>query len=401
MAVFKWEGKTRTGTIRKGKMEAPDNQSVVAALRKQQIMPIRVRSQAKGLQIKLPIGNTVGEKDIVVFTRQLATMIDAGLPLVQCLEILGAQAEKAKFKEVIISVKEDVEKGSTFAEALERHPLVFNELFTHLIMAGEVGGLLDVILNRLSSYIEKAMKLKKRVKSAMVYPAAIVGVSVLVVVVLLVFVIPVFQRMFADFGAALPAPTQMVVSLSEFLRGNILFVIAGVIVAAYLLKRFYRTEKGRMMIDRIFLRLPVFGDLIRKVAVARFTRTLGTLVSSGVPILDGLNITAKASGNRVIEDAIKKARVSISEGKTIAGPLGESEVFPPMVIQMISVGETTGALDSMLSKIADFYDEEVDNTVGALTSLLEPMMMVFLGLLIGGLMVAMYLPIFKMASVIS
>jgi len=401
MAVFKWEGKTRTGTIRKGKMEAPDNQSVVAALRKQQIMPIRVRSQAKGLQIKLPIGNTVGEKDIVVFTRQLATMIDAGLPLVQCLEILGAQAEKAKFKEVIISVKEDVEKGSTFAEALERHPLVFNELFTNLIMAGEVGGLLDVILNRLSSYIEKAMKLKKRVKSAMVYPAAIVGVSVLVVVVLLVFVIPVFQRMFADFGAALPAPTQMVVSLSEFLRGNILFVIAGVIVAAYLLKRFYRTEKGRMMIDRIFLRLPVFGDLIRKVAVARFTRTLGTLVSSGVPILDGLNITAKASGNRVIEDAIKKARVSISEGKTIAGPLGESEVFPPMVIQMISVGETTGALDSMLSKIADFYDEEVDNTVGALTSLLEPMMMVFLGLLIGGLMVAMYLPIFKMASVIS
>ena len=401
MAVFKWEGKTRTGTIRKGKMEAPDNQSVVAALRKQQIMPIRVRSQAKGLQIKLPIGNTVGEKDIVVFTRQLATMIDAGLPLVQCLEILGAQAEKAKFKEVIISVKEDVEKGSTFAEALERHPLVFNELFTNLIMAGEVGGLLDVILNRLSSYIEKAMKLKKRVKSAMVYPAAIVGVSVLVVVVLLVFVIPVFQRMFADFGAALPAPTQMVVSLSEFLRGNILFVIAGVIVAAYLLKRFYRTEKGRMMIDRIFLRLPVFGDLIRKVAVARFTRTLGTLVSSGVPSLDGLNITAKASGNRVSEDAIKKARVSISEGKTIAGPLGESEVFPPMVIQMISVGETTGALDSMLSKIADFYDEEVDNTVGALTSLLEPMMMVFLGLLIGGLMVAMYLPIFKMASVIS
>ena len=400
MPIYKWEGKTRSGDVRKGKMEASDNMAVIAALRKQQIMPVRVRSSSGGVKIKLPFGNSVNERDIVIFTRQLATMIDAGLPLVQCLDILGSQQEKHGFKEVLIQVKEDVEKGSTFAEALEQHPRVFNDLFTNLIMAGELGGLLDVILNRLSNYIEKAMKLKKRVKSAMVYPVAIVGVSVLVVAVLLIFVIPVFQRMFADFGAVLPAPTQIVVALSDFLRGNIPFIIAAIFGMVFLFKRFYRTENGRVMVDRMLLRLPVFGLLIRKVAVARFTRTLGTLVSSGVPILDGLNITAKSSGNRVIEAAIQQARVSISEGKTIAGPLGQSDVFPPMVIQMISVGESTGALDSMLAKIADFYDEEVDNTVGALTSLLEPMMMVFLGLMIGGLMVAMYLPIFKMASVV-
>jgi type IV pilus assembly protein PilC len=294
-----------------------------------------------------------------------------------------------------------VEGGSTFSDALRKHPKAFDDLYTNLVTAGEIGGTLDIILNRLSQYMEKSIALKKRVKGAMVYPSAILGVSILVVIVLLVFVIPVFEKMFAGFGSALPAPTQFIIALSNFLKANILYMVAGVIGFVFLFRRYYRTEQGRKVIDRVLLKLPVFGDLLLKIATARFTRTLGTLVSSGVPILDGLLITARASGNKVIEEAIMKTRVSISEGKTIAEPLEQSEVFSGMVVQMIGVGESTGSLDAMLNKIADFYDEEVDATVAALTSLLEPLIMVVLGVLIGGMMVAMYLPIFKMASVVA
>ncbi|MFC1889977.1 type II secretion system F family protein [Thermodesulfobacteriota bacterium] len=400
MAKFKWEGKTRSGDVQKGVIEAESDQAAITQLRSQQILPSRVKEEPKGLQIKMPGSNRVQDRDLSIFTRQLATMLDAGLPLVQCLDILANQQPKEFFKEVIFDIKGHIEKGSTFAESLQKHPKVFDDLYTNLVMAGEMGGILDVILNRLSAYIEKAEQLKKRVKGAMVYPVSILGVSVLVVVVLLVFVIPVFQKMFADFGAALPAPTQIVVTMSNLLRSYILFMIAGLGVAVYFFKKFRDTEKGRVIVDKALLRAPVFGELLKKIAVSRFTRTLGTLVSSGVPILDGLMITAKSAGNKVIEQAIMETRLSISEGKTIAAPLEECDVFPPMVTQMISVGESTGSLDAMLAKIADFYDDEVDNTVNNLTALMEPMMMVFLGVVIGGLMMAMYLPIFKMASVV-
>jgi len=400
MIKFKWEGKTRSGDVKKGVIEAESDQAAISQLRAQQILPTRVKAEAQGFQIKLPGSGKVQDKDLSIFTRQLATMLDAGLPLVQCLDILANQQPKEGFKEVIFDIKGHIEKGSTFAESLQKHPKVFDDLYTNLVMAGEMGGILDVILNRLSAYIEKAEQLKKRVKGAMVYPISILGVSVLVVVVLLVFVIPVFQKMFADFGAALPAPTQIVVTMSTVLRKYILFMIAGAAVGVFFFKKFRDTEKGRILVDRALLKAPVFGELLKKIAVSRFTRTLGTLVSSGVPILDGLMITAKSAGNKIIEQAILETRLSISEGKTIAAPLEECDVFPPMVTQMISVGESTGSLDAMLSKIADFYDDEVDNTVGNLTALMEPMMMVFLGVVIGGLMMAMYLPIFKMASVV-
>ncbi|MHB8764907.1 MAG: type II secretion system F family protein [Deferrisomatales bacterium] len=401
MPVYKWEGRTRDGAVKQGTLEAPNEAVVTAQLRAQRIMPTKVTKSLGSMEIKIPgLRPSVKTKDLVVFTRQFATMIDAGLPLVQCLEILGSQQENPTFKEVILKVKEDVEAGNTFADALGKHPKVFDRLYVNLVNAGEVGGILDTILNRLAAYIEKAMNLKKKVKGAMVYPATVVAVAVLVVAVILIFVIPVFQSMFSGMGKALPGPTLFVIALSDFTKKYFLAVAIGFFLLSLGLKRVYRTDKGKLLFDRLFLRLPIFGGLIRKVAVAKFTRTLGTLVSSGVPILEGLDVVAKTAGNRVVELAILKTRESISEGRTIAEPLKETKVFPPMVVQMIAVGEATGALDQMLSKIADFYDTEVDEAVGALTAAIEPLLMVFLGGAIGGLVVAMYLPVFQLAGAV-
>jgi type IV pilus assembly protein PilC len=328
-------------------------------------------------------------------------MINAGLPLIQCLDILQSQQENKTFKTMLKEIKENVEAGSTLAEALKKYPETFDNLFVNMVAAGETGGILDTILDRLSAYMEKAMKLKKQVKSAMTYPIIVCVIAVLVIGVILIFVIPVFEKMFADFGGALPAPTQMVVAMSRFSKSNSPYMLAGLVVFVFLFKRFYKTEKGRVLVDDFLLRVPVFGLLLRKVAVAKFTRTLGTMISSGVPILDALDITARTAGNKTVESAVYKVRSAISEGQTMAGPLGESGVFPSMVCQMVAVGESTGALDSMLSKIADYYDDEVDAAVDALTSMIEPFMMVFLGVTIGGLVISMYLPIFKMAGMVS
>ncbi len=403
MPKFAWEGKTRTGQVQKGEMEGPNQAAVSATLRRQGIMPSTIKERGKGLDrdLKIPgMEPKVTTKDLVVFTRQFATMIDAGLPLVQCLDILGRQQDNKTFKKILVQVKEDVEAGSTFADALKKHPKAFDELYINLVAAGEVGGILDTILNRLAAYIEKALKLKKQIKGAMTYPATVVGIAFVVIAVILVFVIPTFEQMFADFGGALPAPTQFVINLSNFVQDYILAIIGGIIISIFAFKRIYRTQKGRAKIDDFALRLPIFGPLIRKAAVAKFTRTLGTMISSGVPILDGLDIVAKTAGNKTVEKAIYKVRQSISEGKTIAEPLEQSGVFPPMVCQMIAVGEQSGAIDTMLNKIADFYDDEVDDAVSALTSMLEPLLMLFLGTTVGGLVIAMYLPIFKLAGTV-
>jgi type IV pilus assembly protein PilC len=388
--------------MERGEISAANEAAVRSALRRQQIQAIKIETKPKDLLRGLKFGRRrkVKEKDIVVFTRQFATMIDAGLPLVQCLEILASQQDNTTLKEILLKVKADVEAGSTFADALRKHPTVFNDLFCNLVTAGETGGILDTILNRLAAYIEKSMNLKKKVKGAMVYPIAVLVIAMIVVISMLVFVIPVFQKMFADMGGTLPAFTQMVINLSDFMRRYFLLVAAALVVLYFLFQRYYKTERGQLTVDDYLLRLPIFGSLIRKVAIAKFTRTLGTMLSSGVPILEGLDIVARTSGNKVIEKAILKTKMSIGEGKTIAEPLAASGVFPPMVVQMISVGESTGALDSMLSKIADFFDDEVDAAVAALTSLLEPLLMVFLGGAIGAIVVAMYLPIFQMASIL-
>ncbi|MCG3112941.1 MAG: type II secretion system F family protein [Candidatus Manganitrophus sp. SB1] len=400
MATFEWTGKTRQGTIQKGQLAANSREEVIALLRKENILVTSVQQKAKDLKIPGFGGGKVSDKDIVIFTRQFATMIDAGLPLVQCLEILSAQCENPVLAKAVGEVRGDVEGGSTYADALRKHPKVFDDLYVNMVAAGEAGGILDTILNRLAKHIEKSMKLKKQIKSAMVYPSTIMGVAGIVIVVLLVFVIPIFAQMFTDFGGTLPALTQFVIDVSHFMQSNILIIAGAVGAAVYGFKKYYRTPNGRKTVDKIALKLPVLGDLIRKAAVAKFTRTLGTLIASGVPILEGLGIVAKTAGNKVIEQALMNARQSISEGKTISDPLGKEKVFPPMVVQMIAVGETTGALDAMLSKIADFYDDEVDSAVGALTSLLEPMLMVFLGVTIGTIVIAMYLPIFKLAAVV-
>ncbi len=402
MEVYVWEGRTRRGTIERGEMEAANEASVRSQLRRQQIMAIKIQSKPKDVFQSLSFLKRRGvkEKEIVVFTRQFATMIDAGLPLVQCLEILSSQQTNKTFKEILLKVKGDVEAGSTFAEALKKHPRVFNELFCNLVAAGEAGGILDTILNRLATYIEKTMNLKKKIKGAMVYPAVVMTVAIGVVVLLLAFVIPIFQKMFTDMGATLPPFTQLIINLSEFVRRFWALLIILLFALGMGFRYYYHTEKGREMIDGYILDIPIFGALIKKVAIAKFTRTLGTMLSSGVPILEGLEIVARTSGNRVIEKAVLKTRASIGEGKTVAEPLGASKIFPPMVVQMISVGESTGALDSMLGKIADFYDDEVDAAVSALTSLLEPLLMVFLGSAIGALVIAMYLPIFQMAAVL-
>lgn len=401
MPVYRWRGTNRAGKKVKGEMEAPDPEVVGQTLRRQRIEVLNVKEAAKDIFENVSfLQPKVKEKDIVLFTRQFATMIDAGLPLVQCLDILSGQTVNRKFKDILRQVKSDVESGSTFADALKRHPQTFDELFVNLVAAGEVGGILDTILNRLSAYIEKAMKLKKRVKGAMVYPVVVMVIAVAVVAVLLIVVIPIFEQMFEDMGGALPTPTQIVVDTSKFLRKYIVFIVIILGVLLFLFSRFTKTQRGRVLVDDLLLKLPILGGLIRKVAVARFTRTLGTMIQSGVPLLDGLDIVAKTAGNKTVEAAIFKTRASISEGRTLAEPLGESGVFPPMVVQMVAVGESTGALDAMLTKIADFYDEEVDSAVEALTSLIEPFMMVFLGGAVGAFLVAMYLPIFKIAGTI-
>jgi type IV pilus assembly protein PilC len=400
MPVYTWEGRTRQGTTKKGVMEAASETAVMAQLRAQMITPIGVKAKSKDLFANVKfLKKGANTRDLVIFTRQFATMIDAGLPLVQCLSIQGEQQAKAGFKEVILGVKSDVEQGSTFADALGKHPNVFNDLYVNLVRAGEVGGILDTILSRLAVYMEKADALKRKVKGAMVYPATILVVSIGVIALLLVKVIPVFKKMFEEMGGALPAPTQMVVDLSEFMQQwimVILFGLAATVIGFFTARK--RVREFRYRTDAIFLKMPVFGSLLRKVAVARFSRTLGTMISSGVPILEALDICARTAGNMVIEAALVKTRAAISEGRTIAEPLEASGVFPGMVVQMIAVGEATGAMDQMLSKIADFYDDEVDTAVAALTSLLEPVMMVFLGGTVGGMLLAMYLPIFKIAE---
>ncbi|MEI7818128.1 MAG: type II secretion system F family protein [Desulfuromonadales bacterium] len=403
MPKFNWEARTRTGGTQKGVIEAATVDVVEAQLKKYGFSNITIKSESKGLGFKLPKfggGGKIDEKDLVIFTRQFSTMIDSGLPLVQCLEILASQQENKSFQDILYKVKESVESGSTFADALGKHPRAFDQLFVNLVAAGEIGGILDTILTRLAAYIEKSMKLKKQIKGAMVYPITIMSIAVVVVGVILVFVIPTFAKMFVEFGGELPAPTKFVIALSNFLIKYIVVLIGGFYATVWAIKKYYATPKGQKIIDRMALKAPIAGPLIRKVAVAKFTRTLGTMVSSGVPIMDGLEIVAKTAGNKIVEEAIYSVRQAISEGKTMAEPLAACGVFPPMVVQMISVGEATGAMDAMLNKIADFYDDEVDDAVGAMTAMMEPLLMVFLGTTVGGLVVAMYLPIFKLAGAV-
>jgi len=401
MPVFVWEGTTRKNEAKKGEMEAADELAVRGLLRRQGFKSIAIKKKPKDISEYFPfLKGKVAEKDVVVFCRIFSTMINAGLPLIQCLDLLNQQEQNKTFKEIIKKVKEDVESGASLTDALRKHPAVFDDLFVNLVAAGEAGGILDVILGRLSSYMEKAMKLKSQVKGAMTYPIAVLAISIGVVALLLIKVIPVFQKMFEGMGGELPGPTQFLVNASAFAQ-SYWWIVAGVIVAFVVaFGRFYKTEKGRWTIDSLLLKAPIFGPLLKKVAVAKFSRTLSTMMNSGVPILEGLNIVSKTSGNVVVEAALIKTRQSISEGRTIAEPLMETGIFPPMVVQMIAVGEATGALDTMLSKIADFYDDEVDAAVSAMTALLEPIMMVFLGGIVGGMIIAMYLPIFKMASVV-
>jgi type IV pilus assembly protein PilC len=402
MAIFQWKARTRQGNLKKGEIEAMNEAAVMAQLRSQMLLPVSVKEKSKDISEYLPfLKPGIKIRDLVIFTRQFATMIDAGLPLVQCLDILGNQQPNKTFKEIIRQVKADVEQGSTFADALRKHPKPYDELYVNLVQAGEIGGILDTILNRLAVYLEKADKLAKKVKGAMVYPTTVLVIAIGVVALMLVKVIPTFEKMFEDFGGELPGPTQVVVTLSHFMQewiGPFLVVVVASIMGFFAARR--RSAKFRRSTDALALKLPVFGSLLRKVAVARFTRTLGTMIASGVPILDGLDIVAKTAGNMIIEEALRKVRAAITEGKTIAEPLAESDVFPGMVTQMIAVGEETGAMETMLAKIADFYDEEVDAAVDALTAMLEPLMMVFLGGAVGGMLIAMYLPIFKIADTI-
>ena len=401
MPVFIWKGQDKKGTPQNGEMEAPDEGAVRTQLSRMQIKPTKIKKKPADLFENVSfLQPKVQTSDVVVFARQFSTMIDAGLPLIQSLDILHSQQENKTFKKTLKEIKDAVEQGSTLADALGKYPNVFDELFVNMVAAGEVGGILDTILDRLSGYMEKAMKLKKQVKGAMTYPIIVLIIAVLVIGVILVFVIPVFEKMFSDFGGALPAPTQLVVGMSNFVKGNIHYMIGAIVVFVLAFKRFYGTDKGRVLVDDYLLKVPVFGNLLRKVAVAKFTRTMGTMISSGVPILEALSITAKTAGNKTIEAAIFKVQSAITEGRTMADPLSESGVFPSMVCQMVAVGESTGALDAMLGKIADFYDDEVDAAVGNLTAMIEPFMMVFLGVTIGGLVVSMYLPIFKMAGMV-
>ncbi|OGR00969.1 MAG: pilus assembly protein PilC [Deltaproteobacteria bacterium RIFOXYD12_FULL_55_16] len=401
MPFYIWKGVNSYGEKRKGRVEMPNEAMAQAHLKKMRITVSLLKEAPKdlfeGLDFLKP---KVSGKDVVIFTRQLSTMIDAGLPLVQSLEILGEQMENPTFKKVLRTIRADVETGTTFADAMKKHPDCFDNLYCNMVEAGEIGGILDTILNRLAAFMEKNMALKKKVKGAMTYPIICICISFVVMAVMLVFVVPVFEKMFKDFGGALPGPTQFVVDLSAFAQGNFHWIIGAIFALVFVVKKIYKTEKGRIQMDRMMLDLPVVGTLLRRVAVAKFTRTLGTMLQSGVPILEALNVVARTAGNKVIEMAVFRVTDSISEGRSIAEPLEETGVFPGMVVQMINVGEATGALDIMLAKIADFYDEEVDQAVDNLTAAIEPLMMCFLGGMIGGLVIAMYLPIFSMASVV-
>jgi type IV pilus assembly protein PilC len=405
MPTFLWEGKTAQGKAMKGELEAPNLEAVISLLRDRRIRPVasRIREKGTGLEKEITIpgfGAKVKPKEVSLFTRQFATMIDAGLPIVQCLNILTEQSESKLLRRTIRIIQQDVEGGSTLADALAKHPKIFDNLYVNMVQAGEAGGVLNTILNRVALFIEKAAKLKRKVKGAMIYPTAILGVAVIVVAILLIFVIPVFAELYGSMGKALPAPTQITINISNWFVANwyyMLFGLVGIIVA---IRTYSQTEQGRMNIDRLLLRLPVVGDLLRKVAVARFSQNMAILLSSGVPILDGLAITARTAGNKVVEKAIMDSRVSISQGKTVAEPLRESKIFPPMVCQMVAVGENTGGLDGMLRKVAELYEEEVDEAVANLTALMEPLIMVVLGVILGGLVISMYLPIFQMGSLV-
>jgi type IV pilus assembly protein PilC len=395
--AYLWEARAKNGDVKKGVMEADSEEAVHNKLKLQLLSPIEVKKQPKQFTIRL--GSGVKTDDMVIFTRLFATMIDAGLPIVQCLDILSSQAKNKFFGKILGQVKTGVEGGLTLSDSLRKHPKIFDNLFVNLIAAGEAGGILDTILQRLSVYMEKAMKLKRRVKGAMVYPISVLCIAFVVVAVLLTKVVPVFENMFKEFGGGkLPAPTQFVIEISHAMTTMLPFIIGTIVVVGIAFKMILKTEKGRLTFDGTLLKLPVLGPVLRKVVVARFTRTMGTLLSSGVPILDAMDIVARTAGNKVVEQGILYAKARISEGKDLASPLMETGLMPPMVVQMIAVGEQTGALDAMLTKIADFYEEEVDVAVASMTSLIEPLMMVFLGTVIGGLVVAMYMPIFEMAG---
>ncbi|HEU4523289.1 MAG TPA: type II secretion system F family protein [Thermoanaerobaculia bacterium] len=395
MPTFEWKGRGRNGQDQTGVLVADSKEAVIAMMRRQQVIVTAVKE--KGKEIALPkFGGKVPPQLIAIFTRQFSVMIDAGLPLVQCLEILGSQQEHKNFKRSLIQIRQDVESGSSLADAMRKHPKTFNDLFTNMVAAGEAGGILDTILQRLAAYIEKSVKLNSQVKSAMIYPVAVISIAVIVVAIILWKVIPVFASLFAGLGAELPMPTVIVIAISHFIGDWWWAMIIGGVLITFFLKRYHETYKGKRVLDGLLLKAPVFGILLRKIAVARFCRTLSTLTSSGVPILDGLQITAKTAGNSVVEDAIMATRKSVEEGKTISEPLGDTDVFPSMVIQMIAVGEQTGALDTMLSKIADFYEDEVDVAVAGLMKLLEPILIAFLGVAIGGIVIAMYMPMFSL-----
>ncbi|MFO0591920.1 MAG: type II secretion system F family protein [Polyangiaceae bacterium] len=400
MAEFAWEAKGRAGEVKRGTMEAENEAAVQNRLRAQQLNPTKVSKKGFKLDINIQLGAPVEPKDLVKFIRQFATMIDAGLPLVQCLEILSNQEPNKFFQNALRDIKSTVEQGATFSDALRRHPKIFNDLFVNLVQAGEIGGILDTILNRLAVYIEKNVKLTRQVKGALTYPIAVICILAVVMVVLLTFVIPAFENMFAEFGAkdALPALTKMTIAVSKGFVSYLPFTIAGFIGLVFGARQLYKNPRGKRFVHSALLKMPIMGPVMQKIAVARFTRTLGTLLASGVPILDALDIVAKTSGNMVIEEGLMYARARISEGKNMAEPLGELKAFPGMVVQMVAVGEQTGALDTMLNKIADFYEEEVDVAVASLTSLLEPLLMVVVGGIVGVVLLSMYLPIFELAG---
>jgi type IV pilus assembly protein PilC len=397
--TYVWKGRTPAGEIISGETPARSRADLAMSLRKKRVTLTSAKEKGKGFTLGLG-SRGVSTKDLAVFTRQFSTMINSGLPLVQCLDILGKQAEKDSFRKIISQTMRDVESGSTLADALSKHPDVFSDLYVNMVEAGEAGGVLDVILGRLATYLEKMNALKRKVKSAMMYPAVVCFVTIAATIFMLVFIIPTFAKLYADFGSELPGPTRLVLALSSFVRTK-WWLLGGIIFGLYYgLHKYHQTKEGKRKIDKFILSVPIIGPVLLKSAIARFTRTLGTLVSSGVPILEGLEITAKAAGNTVVSAAVMKTRSSISSGQTIAEPLRDSEIFPPMVVQMISVGEETGALDEMLNKVADFYDDEVDSAVDALTSVIEPVMIVIMGGVVGGMLVAMYLPIFKLVNVI-
>ena len=401
MPVFVWEGKNTEGKVVRGQIEAPNLGMARFALRRQGISVTKISEKKKTLGGYFSFLQSVKEKEILIFTRQLAAMIGAGVPLTRALDVLQAQQKNKYFQEIIRTIKTDIEAGFSFADALRKHPKVFDELFVNMVAAGETGGVLELTLNRVGEYKEKAEALRKKVKGAMVYPVAVLIIAILVVIGLLSFVVPKFASMFADFGSALPGPTQFVINMSNWLKQDFGYLIGGIMVFFISLKLIKKTEKGQYAFDQLMLKFPIIGELLRKTAVARFCRTLSTMLQSGVPILESLNIVAKTTGNKVLEKIMYQIKDEVSKGQPLATPMGQAKIFPPLVVQMTAVGEETGELENMLAKVADFFEEEVDAVVEALTSMLEPLMMVFLGGIIGGLMMALYLPVFKLGSVVS